>query len=77
MLIHSAAFSPKMYEKNFWNVPSKPGIVGSSPIWGDWEQSGAAKVCLAHNPVPRFHRKCMKKTSEMCPSGLMDKALAF
>ena len=30
--------------------PPKPGIVGSSPIWGDWEQSGAAEACWAHNP---------------------------
>ena len=67
MLIHSAAFSPKMYEKNFWNVPSKPGIVGSSPIWGDWEQSGAAKVCLAHNPVPRFQPKMYEKNISNVP----------
>ena len=30
--------------------PPKPGIVGSSPIWGDWQQSGAAEACWAHNP---------------------------
>ena len=30
--------------------PPKPGIVGSSPIWGDQQQSGAAEACWAHNP---------------------------
>ena len=30
--------------------PPKPGIMGSSPIWGDWQQSGAAEACWAHNP---------------------------
>src|SRR4029434_8160655 len=27
-----------------------PGIVGSSPIWGEIKQSGAAEACWAHNP---------------------------
>lgn len=35
-----------------WNqcMSTESGIVGLSPIWGDWQQSGAVKACWAYNP---------------------------
>src|SRR4029434_8923024 len=40
--------SPSGLMDKLW--PPKPGIVGSSLIWGEMKQSGAAEACWAHNP---------------------------
>ena len=67
--------------------PPKPGIVGSSPIWGDWQQSGAAEACWAHNPevdgskpssAKSFRiEKCAPQRTDLCQASCQSRGVAF